>query len=105
MRSRRTASPGRPAASTCRPRDPALRVRKAPETGPFVIWGAGALTSARDTSAPPAGVLHTIEGNLESGIGVFRQHFAPHFALDGGQIVQLLPLGVRLRLREPGRRR
>ena len=34
-------------------------------------------------------MLHTVEGNLESGIGVFRQHFAPHFALDGGQIVQL----------------
>ena len=46
-----------------------------------------------DMSAPPAGILHTIEGNLESGIGVFRQHFAPHFALDGSQIVQLLPLG------------
>jgi hypothetical protein len=47
-----------------------------------------------DMSAPPAGILHTIEGNLESGIGVFRHHFAPHFALDGRQIVQLLPLGV-----------
>ena len=49
---------------------------------------------AVDISAPPAGVLHTIEGRLESGIGVFRQHFAPHFTLDGQQIVQLLPLGV-----------
>lgn len=44
--------------------------------------------------APPVGVLHTIEGSLEAGMGVFRQQFAPHFALDSDQIIQLIPLGM-----------
>jgi hypothetical protein len=49
---------------------------------------------AVDMSAPPTGVLHTIEGSLESGMGVFRQHFAPHFTLDAHRILQLIPLGT-----------
>jgi hypothetical protein len=47
-----------------------------------------------DLGAPPTGVLHTIEGNLDSGLGVFRRHFAPHFALDAHRVVQLIPLGT-----------
>jgi hypothetical protein len=47
-----------------------------------------------DPAAPPTGVLHTIEGSLESGLGVFRQHYAPHFALERSRIVQLVPLGT-----------
>ncbi|MGZ4333924.1 MAG: hypothetical protein ACXVRJ_06580 [Gaiellaceae bacterium] len=47
-----------------------------------------------DPKAPPAGVLHTIEGGLGSGLAVFQQHFAPHFALDGQRIAQLIPLGM-----------
>ncbi len=47
-----------------------------------------------DLTAPAAGVLHTIEGSLGSGLSVFQSHFAPHFALDGRRIIQLLPLGV-----------
>ena len=43
--------------------------------------------------APPAGVMHTIEGSLESGLAVFHQHYAPHFTLDSRRIVQLVPLG------------
>jgi hypothetical protein len=38
--------------------------------------------------------MHTIEGNLGSGLSVFQQHFAPHFALDGRRIVQMIPLGM-----------
>ena len=44
--------------------------------------------------SPAMGVLHTIEGGLDSGLGVFRQHFAPHFTLDGERIIQLVPLGT-----------
>ncbi len=47
-----------------------------------------------DTAAPAAGVLHTIEGSLGSGLSVFQRHFAPHFALDGRRIIQLIPLGM-----------
>jgi hypothetical protein len=47
-----------------------------------------------DLSAPPAGVLHTIESTLGSGLSVFQNQFAPHFALDARRIVQLVPLGV-----------
>jgi hypothetical protein len=47
-----------------------------------------------DKSAPAAGVLHTIEGSLGSGLSVFQQHFAPHFALDGHRIIQMIPLGM-----------
>ena len=49
---------------------------------------------AVDLRAPAVGVMHTIEGNLESGMSVFRRHFAPHFTLDGQQTIQLVPLGV-----------
>jgi hypothetical protein len=45
-------------------------------------------------SAPPTGVVHTVEGSLESGLGVFRRRYAPHFVLDGEQIIQLVPLGT-----------
>jgi hypothetical protein len=47
-----------------------------------------------DESSPAIGVIHTIEGSLESGLGVFRQHFAPHFTLDGHRVIQLVPLGT-----------
>jgi hypothetical protein len=47
-----------------------------------------------DESAPPTGVVHTIEGDLNSGLGVFRTHYAPHFTLDGERIIQLVPLGT-----------
>jgi hypothetical protein len=47
-----------------------------------------------DPDAPPTGVLHTVEGSLESGLAVFRQHYASHFILDAGRIVQLVPLGT-----------
>lgn len=49
---------------------------------------------AVDLDAPPTGVVHTIEGSLESGLGVFRRHYAPHFALEGNRVVQLVPLGT-----------
>jgi hypothetical protein len=49
---------------------------------------------AIDMSKPPAGVLHTIEGGIDAGLAVFQHHFAPHFALDGQRIVQLVPLGM-----------
>ena len=47
-----------------------------------------------DLDAPAAGILHTIEDSLGSGLSVFQQHFAPHFALDGRRIVQMIPLGM-----------
>jgi hypothetical protein len=49
---------------------------------------------AVEESAPPTGVIHTIEGGLDSGLGVFRQHFAPHFTLDAERVIQLVPLGT-----------
>src|SRR5262249_13410513 len=50
--------------------------------------------AAVNQSAPAAGVLHTIEGSLGGGLSVFQRHFAPHFALDGRRIVQMVPLGM-----------
>jgi len=47
-----------------------------------------------DEHAPPTGVIHTVEGSLDSGLGVFRVHFAPHFVLDGKRVIQLVPLGT-----------
>jgi hypothetical protein len=47
-----------------------------------------------DLNAPAVGVMHTIEGSLGGGLSVFQQHFAPHFALDGHRIVQMIPLGM-----------
>jgi hypothetical protein len=47
-----------------------------------------------DEHSPATGVIHTIEGSLDSGLGVFRQHFAPHFTLDGERVIQLVPLGT-----------
>lgn len=46
-----------------------------------------------DLMRPPAGVTHTIEGSLESGIGVFRKHYAPTFGVGPGRIVQFVPFG------------
>ena len=51
-----------------------------------------------DLGRPPAGVLHTVEGGWESGMSVFRKHFAPHFLvgrdrLGKTRIAQLVPLG------------
>jgi hypothetical protein len=47
-----------------------------------------------DEKAPPTGVIHTVEGSLDSGLGVFRRHYAPHFVLDEERIIQLVPLGT-----------
>jgi len=47
-----------------------------------------------DEDAPPAGVVHTVEGTLDSGLGVFRVHYAPHFLVGGTRIIQLVPLGT-----------
>lgn len=52
-----------------------------------------------DMSKPPTGVLHTIEGSLESGLSVFRTHYAPTFVVGqdkGGKIriIQCVPLGM-----------
>jgi hypothetical protein len=47
-----------------------------------------------DETRPAAGVIHTIEGSLASGLTVFQRHFAPTFAVGGHRIVQLVPLGA-----------
>lgn len=53
-----------------------------------------------DLAAPRSAVLHTTEGStIEGAMGVFRQHFAPHFVLgkstDGGvKILQLVQIGT-----------
>lgn len=50
-------------------------------------------------SAPPAGVLHTTEGNWVGSLAVFKQHYAPHFLLGLNnatgkvEIAQLVPIG------------
>jgi hypothetical protein len=54
---------------------------------------------AIDLGRPPTGVLHTVEGSWDSGMGVFRRHFAPHFLvgrdrLGRARIAQLVPLGM-----------
>lgn len=51
-----------------------------------------------DLDAPPKGVLHTIEGSLESGLAVFRRHYAPTFTVGRDRkgnvrILQHIPLG------------
>jgi len=51
-----------------------------------------------DLSAPPAGILHTTEGGWPGSLGVFKQHWAPHFlvGLNGygkAEIAQLMPIG------------
>lgn len=53
-----------------------------------------------DLMAPRAGVLHTTEGEWDASMGVFKQHFAPHFllGLDRSQgkvrIAQLVQVGT-----------
>jgi Putative peptidoglycan binding domain len=47
-----------------------------------------------DWDDPPAGVLHTIEGTYSAGLGVFLQHYAPHFVVGPNRIAQLLPVGL-----------
>jgi hypothetical protein len=42
-------------------------------------------------TAPPTGVVHTIEGNLEGALAFFHQHYAPHFTLDATHIIRLIP--------------
>lgn len=51
-----------------------------------------------DRSRPATGVGHTVEGSFESGLAVFRQHFAPHFLVGRDRagvvrILQFCPLG------------
>jgi len=51
-----------------------------------------------DMDASRVGVMHTIEGSLESGLAVFRQHFAPHFTVGRDRngrlrVLQHIPLG------------
>lgn len=53
---------------------------------------------AIDDDAPPKGLLHTIQGSLESGLAVFRQHYAPTFSVGRDRkgkvrILQHVPLG------------
>ncbi len=46
-----------------------------------------------DLGRPPAGVLHTIEGSLESGISVFEKRYTPTFGVGRDRIVQFTALG------------
>ena len=51
-----------------------------------------------DLSRPPVGVGHTVEGSFESGLAVFRRHYAPHFLVGRDRagrvrILQFCPLG------------
>ena len=52
-----------------------------------------------DLAAPPAGVLHTTEGNWAGSLAVFKSHYAPHFLLGFDEtdkkvrIAQLVPVG------------
>jgi hypothetical protein len=46
-----------------------------------------------DMRVHPQGVMHTIEGSLESGLAVFRQHYSPTFTVGPGRIIQHIPLG------------
>jgi hypothetical protein len=46
-----------------------------------------------DWRVPAQGVMHTIEGSLESGLGVFRHHYSPTFTVGPGRIIQHIPLG------------
>jgi hypothetical protein len=47
-----------------------------------------------DLSAPPTGVLHTIEGLERDGEAVFAKHFSPHFVVGPRDIIQHLPIGL-----------
>ncbi len=56
------------------------------------------LSMTIDAKAPRAGVGHTTEGYWQSAIGVFKQHWAPHFLVGLNpqkkpQISQLVPIG------------
>jgi hypothetical protein len=46
-----------------------------------------------DMRVKPQGVMHTIEGSLESGLSVFRHHYSPTFTVGPGRIIQHIPLG------------
>lgn len=50
--------------------------------------------SSVDTTRAPAGVMHTVEGSFDSGMAVFRQHYAPHFLVGPHRIAQLVPVGA-----------
>ena len=47
-----------------------------------------------DLSRPRTGVLHTTEGSFASALSEFKDHYAPHFLVGPGRIVQLVPLGA-----------
>lgn len=43
---------------------------------------------------PRTGVLHTTEGEFAGALGIFRQHFAPHFLISSWMIAQLTEIGL-----------
>ncbi len=43
---------------------------------------------------PPTGVLHTTEGGWDGALGVFKQHYAPHFLVGAERIAQLVQVGT-----------
>ncbi len=45
-------------------------------------------------SKPRMAVLHTVEGGFDSGLAVFKKHFAPHFLISSSVIAQLVPIGT-----------
>jgi hypothetical protein len=51
-------------------------------------------SQAVSLAGPRTGVIHTIEGSLASGMGVFKRHFAPHFAVGPGKIIQMVQVGT-----------
>jgi hypothetical protein len=58
------------------------------------IGGIPHFNIAVDLAAPRTGVLHTMEGDFDSGLAVFKQHYAPHFIVGPGRIAQLVQIGT-----------
>ena len=58
------------------------------------IGGIPHLNEGVDLSGPRTGVLHTTEGGWDGSLGVFRQHYAPHFLVGAGRIAQLVQVGT-----------
>ena len=58
------------------------------------IGGIPHLNQSVDLSGPRTGVLHTTEGGWEGSLGVFKQHYAPHFMVGAGRIAQLVQVGT-----------
>ena len=46
-------------------------------------------------AGPRTGVIHTTEGgSIDGAMSVFRQHFAPHFVVGQGRVLQLVQVGT-----------